>query len=83
LGEILGVGTASKKVARAYTALIEQAGSELSILMDQSVSDLAKLDCPGAGAELLSLAVDRMRSGTVSIVPGYDGTYGLVRALPH
>jgi PHP family Zn ribbon phosphoesterase len=82
LGEILGVGGGSKKVARAYTALVEKAGGEFAVLMEQSVGDLAKLDCPGISGELLSAAVDRMRKGEVSITPGYDGKYGVVRALP-
>jgi PHP family Zn ribbon phosphoesterase len=82
LGEILGAGAASKKVARAYALLIEKAGSEFAILMDLSPADFAKLDCPGISGELLAAAVDRMRSGEVSIIPGYDGKYGVVRALP-
>jgi PHP family Zn ribbon phosphoesterase len=82
LGEILGVGTASKKVARAYAALVEKAGGEFAVLMEHSPADLARLDCPGVSGELLSVAVDRMRRGEVSITPGYDGKYGVVRALP-
>ncbi|MDR1249335.1 MAG: endonuclease Q family protein, partial [Treponema sp.] len=82
LGEILGVGTASKKVARAYAALVEKAGGEFAVLMQHSAADLARLDCPGVSGELLSAAVDRMRKGEVSISPGYDGKYGVVRALP-
>jgi PHP family Zn ribbon phosphoesterase len=81
LGEILGVGPASKKVARAYAALIEKAGSEFAILMDKSIAELARLDCPGISGELLSAAVDRMRRGEVAITPGYDGKYGSVRTL--
>jgi PHP family Zn ribbon phosphoesterase len=82
LGEILGVGTTSKKVARAYTALVEKAGGEFAVLMDHSAADLARLDCPGVSGELLAAAVDRMRKGEVFISPGYDGKYGVVRALP-
>jgi PHP family Zn ribbon phosphoesterase len=81
LGEILGVGGASKKVARAYAALVEKAGGEFAVLMDHSAADLARLDCPGVSGELLSVAVDRMRKGEVAITPGYDGKYGVVRAL--
>ena len=82
LGEILDVGAASKKVDRAYEALIEKAGSEFAVLMDLGIADLARLDCPGVNGELLSAAVDRMRKGEVAISPGYDGKYGTVRALP-
>ncbi|MFP3041314.1 UvrD-helicase domain-containing protein [Treponema primitia] len=82
LGEILGVGVASKKVTQAYGMLIEKAGSEFAILMDRSIGDLEKLNCPGISGELLSAAVDRMRKGAVSITPGYDGIYGIIRAFP-
>jgi PHP family Zn ribbon phosphoesterase len=82
LSEILGVGSGSKKVARAYAALVEKAGGEFAVLMEQSVADLARLDCPGVSGELLATAVDRMRKGEVAISPGYDGKYGVVRALP-
>jgi uncharacterized protein (TIGR00375 family) len=81
LGEILGLGAASKKVAQVYATLIEQAGSEFAILMDKNLPELARLDCPGISGELLSAAIDRMRRGEVSITPGYDGKYGAVRAL--
>ncbi|GHV79712.1 hypothetical protein AGMMS49944_15030 [Spirochaetia bacterium] len=82
LGEILGVGTASKKVKEAYGMLIEKAGSEFAILMDRSIGDIERLNCPGIRGELLSAAVDRMRKGEVSITAGYDGVYGIIRAFP-
>jgi superfamily I DNA/RNA helicase/PHP family Zn ribbon phosphoesterase len=79
LGEILDVGTASKRVSQAYGMLIEKAGSEFAILMDKSIGDLEKLNCPGISGERLASAVDRMRRGEVSITPGYDGEYGIIR----
>jgi hypothetical protein len=82
LGEILGVGTTSKKVKEAYGMLIEKAGSEFAILMDRSIGDIERLNCPGIRGELLSAAVDRMRKGEVSITAGYDGVYGVIHAFP-
>jgi DNA helicase-2/ATP-dependent DNA helicase PcrA len=81
LGEILGVGTASKKVKAAYGTLIEKGGSEFAILMDSAIGDLEKLNCPGISGVLLSAAIERMRKGEVSITPGYDGIYGIIRAF--
>jgi DNA helicase-2/ATP-dependent DNA helicase PcrA len=81
LGEILGVGTVSKKVKAAYGTLIEKAGSEFAVLMDRDIGDLEKLDCPGIRGALLSAAVGRMRNGEVFITPGYDGLYGIVRVF--
>ncbi|AEF83955.1 DNA and RNA helicase [Treponema primitia ZAS-2] len=82
LGELLSVGAASKKVSRAYGPLIEKGGGEFSILMDKSIGELEKLNCPGISGELLAAAIDHMRRGEVFITPGYDGLYGVIRAFP-
>jgi len=81
LAELVGVGAASKKVSAAYGALIAVAGSELSLLMDRDLKELETLGCPGLSGELLAEAVGRMRSGKVSIKPGYDGEYGSIRVF--
>ncbi|GHV29164.1 hypothetical protein AGMMS4952_14440 [Spirochaetia bacterium] len=81
LGELLGVGVASKKVKAAYGKLIEKAGSEFAILIDLSIGELEKLNCPGIRGELLAAAVDRMQKGEVSITAGYDGIYGIIRVF--
>ena len=81
LAELLGVGEGSKKVGAAYGALVEGAGSEFALLLEQSAPKLEALGRGGVSGELLALAVGRMRSGRVSITPGYDGEYGVVRAF--
>ncbi|QQO10467.1 UvrD-helicase domain-containing protein [Breznakiella homolactica] len=81
LSEILKTGTGSKKVDAAYSGLIRKTGNELSVLMDMAPEEIEKLDCPGVSGELLAAAVRRMRSGEVSITPGYDGEYGIIRAF--
>ncbi|MFP3089518.1 UvrD-helicase domain-containing protein [Treponema sp. TIM-1] len=82
LGELLEIGAASKKTMAAYTALIEQGGSEFSLLMDRTPGELGGLSCPGLPGELLAAAITRMRSGQVFIEPGYDGEYGVIRVFP-
>ncbi|MDR2797954.1 MAG: UvrD-helicase domain-containing protein, partial [Treponema sp.] len=82
LGELLEVGSASKKVETAYRSLIEQGGSELSLLMDMPQEALEDLAAPGLSGERLALGIHRMRRGAVSIHPGYDGEYGIIRAFP-
>ncbi|MDR1587722.1 MAG: UvrD-helicase domain-containing protein [Treponema sp.] len=83
LGEILETGPGSKKVDAAYNGLIEKTGSEFSILMETDLSGLEKSKVPGLSGELLAGAIDRMRRGDVSISPGYDGEYGVIRVLAH
>ncbi|MDR1931746.1 MAG: UvrD-helicase domain-containing protein [Spirochaetales bacterium] len=79
--ELFETGGASKKVSAACAYLVEKAGSEFSLLMDMSLRDIENLKCPGLSGELLALAVRRMRTGEVSITPGYDGEYGIIRAF--
>ena len=74
VAESLGVGVGSKAVWREYNAAIKNFGSEFSILIDGSESDLRK-GLPPSIAE----GVMRMREGKVSIEPGYDGEYGKIK----
>jgi uncharacterized protein (TIGR00375 family) len=76
IAETLKVGASSKKVAKAYQALLEQLGNEHTILMDSPLNDIE-----AAGSPLLREAVARMRAGNVRIIPGYDGEYGKVRTF--
>ncbi|MDD5750628.1 MAG: endonuclease Q family protein [Candidatus Pacebacteria bacterium] len=68
----LGVGPASKQVARVYDNLIKKFGSELNILLDIPLEELKQAD------HFASRAVERMRSGKIMVEPGYDGVYGRV-----
>ncbi|MDR2923692.1 MAG: UvrD-helicase domain-containing protein, partial [Treponema sp.] len=81
LGELLETGGASKKVEAAYGALVEKAGNEFAILLDMAPDKIEALSCPGISGELLAKAICRMRRGEVSITPGYDGEYGVIRTF--
>jgi len=72
LGEIHGVAPASKAVKEHLARLTGRLGSELSILSDAPLEDLAK-DSP-----ILAEAVSRMRAGKVFRQAGFDGKYGRV-----
>lgn len=81
LSELIGTGSGSKKVAAAYAAIVAKAGSEFSVLMDRSEAELETMGSGGVSGELLAEAIGRMRSGRVSIKPGYDGEYGVIRVF--
>ena len=72
LGEILSVGSQSKKVALFYNKLISSFGSELRVLQRVPTEELKKHS--GALAE----GISRMREGQVIRKPGYDGEYGVI-----
>ncbi|NOZ02357.1 MAG: UvrD-helicase domain-containing protein [Deltaproteobacteria bacterium] len=73
LGELLGVGPASKRVQAAYERAISEYGPELDLLGWKSLEGLH-----GADAGLLAEALGRMRSGRVHLDGGFDGEYGHV-----
>ncbi|MDR2535079.1 MAG: UvrD-helicase domain-containing protein [Treponema sp.] len=81
LGEILETGPGSKKVEIAYNTLIPKT-NELALLRDMPLPGIERLQCPNVSGELLAQGVARMREGTVTIIPGYDGEYGIIRAFP-
>ncbi len=81
LAELLGSGEGSKKVTAAYGALVARAGSEFSLLLDRAESEIESMGAGGVSGELLAESIGRMRSGRVSIEPGYDGEYGVIRTF--
>lgn len=75
LGELLGVGAQSRKVAQRYAQLVETLGPELEILRSLPEDDLRR------HWEGLGEGIARMRRGEVIRQSGYDGEYGTVRVF--
>jgi uncharacterized protein (TIGR00375 family) len=74
LSEILKVGVSSKAVTTMYFSLIEKLGNEFRILLETPLDDIEE-----AGSPLLREAVSKIRSGNVTITPGYDGEFGKIK----
>lgn len=72
VSEVLGVGPKSKKVMSFYGRLIARFGSEMAILQDVPLEDIAKVSTP------LAEGISRMRKGRVVRQPGFDGQYGVI-----
>jgi uncharacterized protein (TIGR00375 family) len=75
LGEIIQrcLGTSSpatKKCMKVYDTLTESLGSEIGILIDLPVAEIAEID------PLVGAAVDALRNGEVVLHPGGGGKYG-------
>ncbi|WP_165079220.1 MULTISPECIES: UvrD-helicase domain-containing protein [unclassified Desulfovibrio] len=73
IGEILGVGGASRKVRERYGRALTELGPELDILCRLPEAEVR------AWWEPLGEAVARMRAGEVIREAGFDGQYGTVR----
>ncbi len=74
LAEVHRVDAASRQVQKTYSRLLDQLGSELSILEEQPLEDIER-----AGGPLLAEGIRRMRRGEVAIAAGYDGEYGTIQ----
>ncbi|MBI2593074.1 DNA helicase UvrD [Candidatus Daviesbacteria bacterium] len=74
VAESLHSTVASQKTKSEYLRLISVLGPELKILTKIPIEDIAK-----AGGEKLAEGVSRVREGKLSIQPGYDNTYGVVK----
>lgn len=75
LSEIYKVGPASKKIHKIYMNLISNYGTELDILLNTKTSGLEK-----DGLDELANSLERIRSGKITVKPGFDGEYGKVFA---
>ncbi|HWB30297.1 MAG TPA: UvrD-helicase domain-containing protein [Vicinamibacterales bacterium] len=73
LSELVSSGPSSQTVGRNYDRLLATLGSELAILRDVPVEDIARSSSP-----LLAEAVTRLRAGRVIREAGYDGEYGTI-----
>jgi len=64
----------SSKVKSEYNNLIQNLGTELSILLDVDIDAIRKV----AGSKIAE-GVKNMRDGNLTVLPGYDGQYGEVK----
>ena len=76
IGSVLQVGPTSKRVQTVYEQMLATHGSELKILRQLPIEEIAK-----TGDPLIAEGIRRMREGTVHIDPGYDGVYGKIQVF--
>lgn len=74
IAEALGLrGRKSKLVQKYYGEMIKKAGSQINILLNMGLKDLASI----APAEIVE-GIRRVRAGELDVNPGFDGQYGEV-----
>ncbi|MEN8117397.1 MAG: UvrD-helicase domain-containing protein [Bacteroidota bacterium] len=76
IAELNDVGVGSKKVEAEYNSVIKKLGTELDILIEIPLEDIAKKT-----EETLAEAIRRMRNRETYIQEGYDGEYGVIKVF--
>ena len=74
IAESLHSTVSSQKVKILFDELCQKFGSEMNVLLKVSREDLER----EAGLRIAE-GVDKVRKGDIAIMPGYDGTYGIVK----
>ena len=74
VAESMGRGVNTKGVRARYMELVDELGSELHVLTEAGISDIARV-----GGERIAEGVERVRAGNIVIEPGYDGVFGTVK----
>lgn len=74
IAEALGKGVATKAVVEKYQNMIRTLGNEFTILMKTPVREISR-----SASDVVGEAIRRMRTGEISVTPGYDGLYGKIR----
>lgn len=76
LGELLDVGSGSKKVITEYARTIDIFGSDFNLLLNTPIDEIIHRH-----SSLLGESIKRMRDGKVIRMPGYDGEFGAIRVF--
>jgi len=71
---VLGVGTKTKAVKRTVDQMIDQFGTEFSVLLSQPLNDIER----SFGLRIAE-AIGHVRRGNVTVQPGYDGVFGEIQ----
>lgn len=74
VAQALGKGVNTKGVLTIYNQMIADLGAEYPLLLDTSYEILAKNH-----GDRIAQAIQRVRDGNLTINPGYDGEYGVVK----
>lgn len=74
VAEVLHVQSFSLKVKSEYDKLVTHFGGEFNVLIKTPSADIAKLSGPQAAE-----ALEKVRNGDITIIPGYDGVFGTVK----
>ncbi|MBM17447.1 MAG: DNA helicase UvrD [Epsilonproteobacteria bacterium] len=70
----IGMSETSKRVQKMYHQMLQEIGSEFTILLTAPLEHIAQVSNKN-----IAHSIDALRRGDVTITPGYDGVYGQIR----
>ena len=73
ISEVVESAPKTKKVMDIYNTLVDNLGSEFSVLLKASLDEISKYAAPKVVE-----GIAKVRSGEIKIEPGYDGKFGVV-----
>ena len=76
IADAFGQKKGTKKVEAEYWKLIHGLGSEFSILLDRPLAEISQLAAP-----IVAEGIERVRTNRLTIKPGYDGIFGVVKVF--
>lgn len=74
ISKAIGIGVNTKAVTKEYMKLISSLGNELKILQDVDIEEINDI-----GPSRIAEGVGKVRKKTITIKPGYDGEYGVIK----
>ena len=76
IAESMDHGVNTKGVAAEYEAILKKGSNEFNILINLSIDELKQIT-----DDTIVEAIKRVREGKMSVEPGYDGEYGIVKVF--
>lgn len=78
IAEAIGSPVTSPKVQLPYTRLMNEVGNEFFVLLSSDLDAIARV-----AGDMVAQGIDRVRRGDLTIDPGYDGVFGVVKIWHH
>lgn len=74
IAEVIGSPATSPKAKAIFDQMTERFGSEFDALLKTPIPEIEKTN-----GDEIARAIEKVRSGNITIEPGYDGEYGVVK----
>ena len=74
IAETMKFAVGSKKIDVEYEKLVSNLGGEFNVLLHAKIADIARV-----ANEVVAQGILKMRSQEITVIPGFDGQFGIVK----